>query len=105
MVKMGRVALDGTKLEVNTSRHKAMSYGRPVEKEERIEAEIAELVAEAAALTGNRVDALVLQSIVRTRGSAVLAAVSRRRFTWRAMADAVRWPSWSRPNSGVTRRS
>ena len=50
MVKMGRVALDGTKLEANASKHKAMSYGRLVDKEERIEAEIAELEAKAAAL-------------------------------------------------------
>jgi len=50
MVKMGRVALDGTKLEANASKHKAMSYGRLVDKEEHIEAEIAELEAKAAAL-------------------------------------------------------
>ncbi|MET7458637.1 transposase [Streptomyces sp. NPDC005574] len=50
MVKMGRVALDGTKLQANASKHKAMSYGRLVDKEERIEAEIAELEAKAAAL-------------------------------------------------------
>ncbi len=50
MVKMGRVALDGTKLEANTSRHKAMSYPRLVDREQRIEAEIAELEAAAAAL-------------------------------------------------------
>jgi hypothetical protein len=50
MVKMGRVALDGTKLEANASKHKAMSYGRLVDKEERIEAEIAALEAQAAAL-------------------------------------------------------
>ncbi|TWE15136.1 transposase [Kitasatospora atroaurantiaca] len=50
MVKMGRVALDGTKLEANASKHKAMSYGRLVDKEERIEAEIAHLEAKAAAL-------------------------------------------------------
>jgi transposase len=50
MVKMGRVALDGTKLEANASKHKAMSYGRLVDKEERIEAEIAALEAKAAAL-------------------------------------------------------
>lgn len=50
MVKMGRVALDGTKLEANASKHKAMSYGRLVDKEERIEAEIAQLEAQAAAL-------------------------------------------------------
>jgi transposase len=50
MVKMGRVALDGTKLEANASKHKAMSYGRLVDKEERIEAEIAQLEAKAQAL-------------------------------------------------------
>ncbi|MFD5161230.1 IS1182 family transposase [Streptomyces hawaiiensis] len=50
MVKMGRVALDGTKLEANASKHKAMSYGRLVDKEERIEAEIAQSEAKAAAL-------------------------------------------------------
>ncbi|MET8331793.1 IS1182 family transposase [Streptomyces sp. NPDC005181] len=50
MVKMGRVALDGTKLEANASKHKAMSYGRLVGKEERIEAEIAALETEAASL-------------------------------------------------------
>ncbi|MGW2940080.1 IS1182 family transposase [Streptomyces sp. NPDC001156] len=50
MVKMGRVALDGTKLEANASKHKAMSYGRLVDKEERIEAEIAALEAKATAL-------------------------------------------------------
>lgn len=50
MVKMGRVALDGTKLEASTSKRKAMSYGRLIEKEERIEAETAQLEAMAQAL-------------------------------------------------------
>jgi transposase len=50
MVKMGRVALDGTKLEANASKHKAMSYGRLVDKEERVEVEIAVLEAKARAL-------------------------------------------------------
>jgi transposase len=50
MVKMGRVALDGTKLHANASRHKAMSYDRLVAKEERVEAEIADLEATVAGL-------------------------------------------------------
>jgi transposase len=50
MVKMGRVALDGTKLQANASRHKAMSHGRLVAKEEQIEAEVAELETVVAAL-------------------------------------------------------
>lgn len=40
-VKMGRVAPDCTKLEANTSKRKAMSYGHLVDKEERIEAKVA----------------------------------------------------------------
>ncbi len=50
MVKMGRVTLDGTKVEANASKHKAMSYARLVDKEQHVEAEIAELEAAAAAL-------------------------------------------------------
>ncbi|SOE79821.1 hypothetical protein SAMN05446589_8894 [Streptomyces sp. OV198] len=50
MVKVGRVALDGTKLEANASKHKAMSYSRLVDKEERIECEIAALEATAQVL-------------------------------------------------------
>jgi transposase/cytochrome c5 len=50
MVKLGRVALDGTKLEANASKHKAMSYTRLVDKEERVESEMAELEAAATAL-------------------------------------------------------
>jgi transposase len=50
MVKMGRVALDGTKLAANASKHKAMSYTRLVDKEERIEEELAGLEAIAAVL-------------------------------------------------------
>ncbi|WP_367223326.1 transposase [Streptomyces sp. 16-176A] len=50
VVRMGRVALDGTKLEANASKHKAMSYGRLIDKEERTEAETARREAMAQAL-------------------------------------------------------
>jgi transposase len=50
MVKMGRVALDGTKLRANASKHKAMSYARLVDKEQAVEAEVAELEAAVADL-------------------------------------------------------
>ncbi len=33
MVRLGKVALDGTKLRANASRHKAMSHKRMVERE------------------------------------------------------------------------
>lgn len=43
LVKLGRIAIDGTKLRANASRHKAMSYGRMVEQEQQLQAEIAAL--------------------------------------------------------------
>src|SRR5437867_11105047 len=43
LVGLGTLALDGTKLRANASRHKAMSYERMVTKERQLEAEIAEL--------------------------------------------------------------
>jgi hypothetical protein len=48
MVSLGHVALDGTKIAANASKHKAMSYGRMVEAEERLKAEIAAMLARAA---------------------------------------------------------
>ena len=47
MVRLGKVALDGTKLRANASRHKAMSYQRMVEGEKQLEAEIKRMLAEA----------------------------------------------------------
>src|SRR2546426_6483776 len=47
MVRLGKVALDGTKLRANASRHKAMSYERMVEREKQLEAEIERMLAEA----------------------------------------------------------
>jgi transposase len=43
LVSMGRVALDGTKLRANASKHKAMSYDRLCEKEAAVAAEVAAL--------------------------------------------------------------
>ena len=52
LVQLGHVALDGTKVLANASKHKAMSYGRMAEAERKLEHEIAALLAEA-----QRVDA------------------------------------------------
>jgi len=38
LVKLGHVALDGTKIQANASKHKAMSYKRMEEDEARLEA-------------------------------------------------------------------
>ena len=47
MVKLGHVALNGTKVRANASRHKAMSYGRMKEKEAQLSAEVDELLGRA----------------------------------------------------------
>lgn len=50
LVGLGTLALDGTKLRANASRHKAMSYERMVKAERQLEAEIAAIRANAQAL-------------------------------------------------------
>lgn len=50
LVRLGRVALDGTKLRANASKHKAMSYGRMAKREAELEAEVAAILAEAEAI-------------------------------------------------------
>jgi len=50
LVKLGHVAVDGTKVKANASRHKAMSYGRMAPKEQELAREVDELLKEAEAL-------------------------------------------------------
>ncbi len=47
LVKLGHVALDGTKVRANASKHKVMSYKRMKEKEAQLAAEVAELLRRA----------------------------------------------------------
>jgi transposase len=49
LVKLGRVAVDGTKVKANASKHKAMSYARMSEREAALQAQVAELLARAQA--------------------------------------------------------
>ena len=49
LTRVGTIALDGTKIKANASRHKAMSYDRMKEEEKRLKEEIARLLAEAEA--------------------------------------------------------
>lgn len=48
LVKLGTVAIDGTKVKASASKHKAMSYGRMQKEEERLRAEIEELTSRAS---------------------------------------------------------
>ncbi len=48
--KLGRVALDGSKVKANASKHKAMSYERMEEQEEAIREQVKEMLAQAEAV-------------------------------------------------------
>jgi transposase len=50
LVKLGHIALDGTKIKANASRHKAMSYGRILKEEKRLAEEIKQLLEKAQAI-------------------------------------------------------
>ena len=56
MVSLGHVALDGTKVKANASKHKAMSYGRMKLKEPELAAEVKRWL-ESAEATDRREDA------------------------------------------------
>jgi len=47
LAKLGHVSFDGSKVLANASKHKAMSYGRMKEEEERLRKEIADLLQQA----------------------------------------------------------
>jgi hypothetical protein len=47
--RVGRVALDGSKVKANASKHKAMSYGRMREKQRQLRDEVKQLLAQAEA--------------------------------------------------------
>ena len=47
LVKLGKVALDGTKMKANASKHKAMSYERMTKEEAKLKAEVEALLREA----------------------------------------------------------
>ena len=50
LVKLHHVAIDGTKVKANASKHKAMSYKRMLKEERRLRAEVQRLLGQAEAL-------------------------------------------------------
>jgi transposase len=48
--RVGRVALDGSKIKANASKHKAMSYDRMREKQRQLREEVSQLLAQAEAV-------------------------------------------------------
>lgn len=56
LVKLGTIAVDGTKIKANASRHKAMSYGRMNESEAALKAQIDALLQKAKAVDAQERD-------------------------------------------------
>jgi transposase len=52
LVKLGHVALDGTKIKANASKHKAMSYERMCKAEKELEEEVKRLLEQAEKVDG-----------------------------------------------------
>ena len=52
LVKLGHVALDGTKIKANASKHKAMSYERMCKAEQELEQEVKRLLKQAEKVDG-----------------------------------------------------
>ncbi|GAA1357882.1 hypothetical protein GCM10009596_09850 [Arthrobacter rhombi] len=82
MVKLGQVALDGTKVRANASRHKAMSYARLTARQKVLADEISDLMAEAKTVDaeedarfgpGKRGDELPAELADRQRRAAAMA--------------------------------
>lgn len=53
LATLGHIALDGTKVKANASKHKAMSYGRMEKTLEQLEAEVQRLLEEAQTVDKN----------------------------------------------------
>ncbi len=99
LVKLGNVSTDGTKIQGNASRHKAMSYGYMAKEVERLREEIETLVtqayqqdeAEEAALGSRRGDELPAELARREdRLATIEAAMQRLEARAKAAADAER---------------
>jgi transposase len=99
LVKLGNVATDGTKIQGNASRHKAMSYGYMKKAVERLREEIEALVtaayqqdeAEDAALGSRRGDELPAELARREQRLATIeAAMQRLEAQAKAEAEAER---------------
>lgn len=84
LVKLGHVAIDGTKVQANASKHKAMSYDRMEEKEKQLKEEVEKLLAQAAE-TDAAEDALYGKG---NRGDELTGELARRESRLKKIAEA-----------------
>jgi transposase len=101
LVKLGHVALDGTKIKANASKHKAMSYERMKKEEARLREKVAALLAEAEAVDSDedakygkdrRGDELPAE-LARAQGRREVIRKAMRELEEEAKAQAAETPS------------
>lgn len=85
-LRVGRVALDGSKVKANASKHKAMSYGRMQDKEKQLREEVAQLLAQAEA-TDAAEDAALGRDVA---GEELPAELQRRESRLKRIREATR---------------
>jgi len=84
--KLGRVVLDGSKVQAHASKHKAMSYGRRQEEEKRLGGEVKRLLEQA-----EKVDADEDAGYGRERsGEELPGELARRATRWEKIGEAKR---------------
>jgi transposase len=84
LIRMETLAIDGTKVRANASKHKGMSYGRMKEEEERLKAEIVELLRRAQAVD----EAEDAQYGVERRGDELPEELQRRQDRLKKIEEA-----------------
>jgi len=85
-LRVGRVAIDGSKVKANASKHKAMSYDRMRDKQKQLRAEIDQLLAQAEA-TDAAEDA---EYGADQRGDELPAELQRRESRLKRIREAIR---------------
>lgn len=86
LVKFAHIALDGTKIKANASKHKAMSYGRMKQDIKRLQQEISHLLVKAQE-TDDREDRLYGKDL---RGDELPAELARRETRLARIQEAKR---------------
>jgi len=79
LLKLGTVALDGTKIHANASRHSALSYEHATKIEAQLKAEVAELLARAEAAD---------QADIAVEGMSIPEELARREARLAKLAEA-----------------
>jgi transposase len=85
-LRVGRIALDGTKVKANASKHKAMSFGRMKDKARQLRDEVTQLLAQAEA-TDAAEDA---EYGADSRGDELPAELQRRESRLKRIREATR---------------